>query len=169
MRKLLQKIYQRIGMYLFAVLFFPGTFIHEMSHFLAALFLLVPVGKIELFPERIERGIKMGSVAIEKTDPVRRTLVGVAPIISGLTIIFISTSLTLPIWVHLIIVFEVGNTMFSSSEDLKGSWILFFLIPILFILKIDWSTIQKVDAFLAIPIGIDGLILLIIRVLKWKK
>ena len=79
------------GMYLFAILFLPGTFIHEISHFLAALFLLVPVGKLELIPRFKEEGggVDLGSVAIAKTDPVRRFLIGIAPVVFGLSIIFI--------------------------------------------------------------------------------
>src|SRR3989344_5460758 len=80
-----------LGMYLFAILFLPGTFIHEISHFLAALFLLVPVGNLELIPKFKEEGggVDLGSVAIGKTDPIRRFLIGVAPFVFGLFIIFV--------------------------------------------------------------------------------
>ncbi len=155
MRRLLPKLFRRLGVWLFAILFLPGTFLHEMSHFLTALFLLVPVGTIELMPQRQGDSVKMGSVPIGKTDPIRRTLIGIAPIIFGLGVLFVTTPLTIPIWVHGFIAFEVGNTMFSSKKDLEGSWILLFLIPLIFVLKIDWSILQKVDVFLVIPILVD--------------
>src|SRR3990172_2227398 len=78
------------SMYLFAVVYLPGTFIHEISHFLAALFLLVPVGELHLIPRFKEEGggMDLGSVAIAKTDPIRRFLIGVAPFMFGILIIF---------------------------------------------------------------------------------
>ncbi|SRR5258706_9402346 len=173
MRKLLPKIYRRLGIWLFSVLFLPGTFLHEISHFLTALFLLVPVGQIELMPERTESGLKMGSVPIGKTDPIRRTLIGVAPVIFGLGVLFITTPFTIPIWAHAYIAFEVGNTMFSSKKDLEGSIIVFIvlatIISILYLMGVridfnfDYSIIQRADLFLAIPVGIDFLLLLILR------
>src|SRR5258708_24287652 len=166
MMTLLQKLYRKLGTWFFGILVLPGTFFHEISHFLTALFLLVPVGNIELMPQRQGDSVKMGSVPIGKTDPIRRTLIGIAPVIFGLGVLFVTTPLTIPIWVHGFIAFEVGNTMFSSKKDLEGSWILIFLIPLVFILKIDWSILQKVDVFLVIPIGIDIIGILIFNMLK---
>lgn len=121
---------------LFSLIFLPGTFVHEMSHFLSSLFLLVPVGKLELLPEEIEgEGLKLGSVAIGKTDPLRRFLIGAAPVFAGTLIILFSiyyvytgSLLSDPKFLLLLgyIIFEIGNTMFSSKKDLEGS--VFFLI-----------------------------------------
>ena len=36
---------------MYALIFAPGTLIHEASHFLMALFILVPVGQLEIIPE----------------------------------------------------------------------------------------------------------------------
>jgi hypothetical protein len=131
-----------LGMYLFAILFLPGTFIHEISHFMAALFLLVPVGKLELIPKFKEEGggVDLGSVAIAKTDPVRRFLIGVAPFIFGIVIIFtilylVSTGKFIEIWwgkiLAGILIFEIANSMFASKKDLEGAVVLFaFLIVI---------------------------------------
>jgi hypothetical protein len=80
--------------YLFAIFFLPGTFIHEASHFLAALILFVPVGQFELIPEFIEEDrLKLGSVPVAKSDFLRRFLIAIAPIIAGLTILFFLPSL----------------------------------------------------------------------------
>ena len=64
-------------------IFLPGTFIHEISHLLAALFLLVPVGRINLLAEAEEEGIKLGSVQIGKTDFIRASIIGLAPLLVG--------------------------------------------------------------------------------------
>lgn len=163
-----------LGTYFFAILFLPGTFVHEISHFLTALVLLVPVGQIELMPEKFEGGVKLGSVPIGKTDPIRRTLIGIAPIIFGLGLIFgilyyvyKHNLYTMPIIVVLVALmsFEVGNTMFSSKKDLEGAMIAFILVAIIFAvsyflglriyINLDSPIIKAADLFLLVPIGID--------------
>ncbi len=156
------------AIYLFAILFLPGTFIHEMSHFLTALFLLVPVGQIELVPVIEENGVRMGSVPIGKTDIIRRTLIGVAPILFGLAIIFITISLPISWFIRVYIAFEIGNTMFSSERDLEGVIpFLVFLIIVYIILyflgvrisfPINMELFKTADIFLLIPIGVDLLL-----------
>jgi len=138
-------------MYLFAVAFWPGTFIHEISHFLAALLLFVPVGKIELIPNiEEEAGSRLGSVAIAKTDPIRRFLIGVAPLLFGLGIIFLSiyllsmNSLTgragrfIDSWYTYVIVgyliFQISNSMFASKKDLEGAVVFFVLLLIILLI-----------------------------------
>lgn len=160
-------------------IFVPGTFIHEVSHFLMALLLLVPAGQMDLMPEAEEKGIRLGKVAIGKTDFIRGSLIGLAPIFAGGGIIFaaISFALTrLNIWwvaVFLIyIIFEITHTMFSSRRDLfavvelivflaiiSGVLIFFkFYGPFAFIygevLKAG-PFIQTLSYFLFIPIGLE--------------
>ena len=178
-RKVTRRIYNLVGTYIFAILFLPGTFIHEISHFLTALFLLVPVGQIELMPERIEGGIKMGSVPIGKTDPVRRTLIGVAQIIFGLGIILgtiyyvYSRNLfnnPIALIITSYIAFEVGNTMFSSKEDMEGVlpllvvliifYAILYFIGVRISLNINPDIFKMADIFLLVPIGIDALFLI---------
>src|SRR5258708_1138649 len=77
------------------------------------------------------------------------------------------------IWVYAYIRFEVGNTLFSSKKDLEGSIIVFIvlatIISILYLMGVridfnfDYSIIQRADLFLAIPVGIDFLLFLILR------
>ncbi len=178
-RKILMFFYKltknkKSAIYLFALLFFPGTFIHEMSHFLTGLFLLVPVGKVELFPKIEEDGVKMGSVGIGKTDPVRRTLIGVAPVLFGLAIIlgsvfyvFVNNLFSTPLVLIILayIVFEVGNTMFSSKKDLEGALAVFatagiiYLFLYIFGLRVNFNlnieVIKQACLFLLVPIVID--------------
>lgn len=150
---------------MFAILFLPGTFIHEISHFLTALFLFVPVGQPEFMPVRYENGIKLGSVPIGKTDPIRRTLVGVAPILFGLVILFLAVYLIKNIFVVGFVAFEIGNTMFSSKKDLEGvipviaagvaiGLVLYFM-GVKINLEVNQEIFRRMDLFLLVPIGID--------------
>lgn len=69
---------------LFSMLFFPGVFLHELSHFLMAKVLGVRTGKFSLFPRSLDTGhLQLGYVETEKTDILRDSLIGLAPIIAG--------------------------------------------------------------------------------------
>lgn len=69
---------------LFSVLFFPGVFLHELSHFLMAKVLAVRTGSFSLIPHSMGDGnLRMGYVEVEQTDIVRDSLIGLAPLIVG--------------------------------------------------------------------------------------
>lgn len=69
---------------LFSVLFFPGVFLHELSHFLMAKVLGVRTRGFSLIPRTLPNGrLQMGYVETEKSDVVRDSLIGLAPLIAG--------------------------------------------------------------------------------------
>lgn len=69
---------------LFSVLFFPGVFLHELSHFLMAKILGVRTREFSLIPQPLSDGrIRMGYVEVEQTDIIRDSLIGLAPLIAG--------------------------------------------------------------------------------------
>ena len=69
---------------LFSVLFFPGVFLHELSHFLMAKLLRVRTGNFSLIPTTLPNGhLQMGYVETEQTDVIRDSLIGLAPLIAG--------------------------------------------------------------------------------------
>lgn len=72
-----------LGIWLYALLFFPGTVIHELSHFFAAEILQVKTGEIHLFPKREESYVTLGHVMVAKTDVIRSLLIGSAPFFVG--------------------------------------------------------------------------------------
>src|SRR5258708_17320267 len=132
---------QTVTIYLLSILFMPGVIVHELSHMLMAGMLMVPVGHMEFIPQIHGNSVKLGSVAIAKTVPLRRFLIGVAPILIGLTVIFsiyfflFANTLVIFSWQTLLflwVLFEVGNTMFSSRKDMEGA-IGFLVIASLFI------------------------------------
>ncbi|HSH01471.1 MAG TPA: hypothetical protein VLL52_03060 [Anaerolineae bacterium] len=72
---------------LYALVFFPGVVIHELSHWLMANLLGVRTGQISVIPQIKENGgVQFGYVEYYRTkglDPVRESLIGGAPLISG--------------------------------------------------------------------------------------
>lgn len=175
-------------MFVLALLFFPGTIVHELSHFFMAKLLFVPAGNISLFPVMEHKGVKLGSVQVAKSDAVRRMLIGVAPFLFGVLLILgilgwaISYHSSLPAWVLFVvsfIVFEIGNTMFSSSNDLEGTVkflvfaciigvILYFLhikLPAIDSRIIPFALMRQLQLYLGIPLGIDVAIILLLKIL----
>ncbi len=141
---------------IFSILLLPGVFLHEISHLLMAIILRVPVKKISLLPEVNKKGkIRLGYVQTLKTDIVRDSLIGLAPLIFGLVAVaFIGSSqlgltnlVGLPyesnlnaFWVSLInlpkmtdfslwlyLAFAISTTMIPSEAD-RQSWKLIILV-----------------------------------------
>lgn len=69
---------------LFSLLFLPGVLLHEASHYLTAKILGVRTGRFTVIPQAVkEGGLILGSVEVEKTDILRDSLIGLAPILAG--------------------------------------------------------------------------------------
>lgn len=69
---------------LFSLLFFPGIFLHEISHYLTACLLGVRTGRFSLLPRLLSDGrLRLGYVETAATDPLREALIGAAPLLTG--------------------------------------------------------------------------------------
>lgn len=120
-----------VGISVISLIFFPGTVIHELSHMFVAEILGVRTGHLTLVPESLEStDIRTGSVAIAQTDPFRRTLIGLSPLLVGIlaltTLSYIHATqfvnnITVTI-IYYYLIFSLSNSMFSSKEDLRGVW-----------------------------------------------
>ncbi len=187
----------RVTINLLAILFFPGTVIHELSHFLMAALLFVPVGHMEFWPKIEGDNVKLGSVRIAQSDIFRRFLIGAAPFLFGVTLVLgiiffgVSSNLIKETWfiaIMVYIAFEIGNTMFASKKDMEGALelfgvILFFVVVFYFLgvripsfdpkIFFDHPTVMQVfkqgSLFLLVPLGIDILLLLLLRLFSFKK
>jgi hypothetical protein len=180
---------EKVTVALLAYLFLPGTIVHELSHLLAAGLLFVGAGNMQLTPKIIEDGVRLGSVEIEKTDILRRAIIGVAPVLVGATVIFgtlfylqsLNFLSAVSILISVIIIFEVSNTLFSSKKDLEGTLEFVITLSVISagvviikpgIMQNFLSFFQKVeivnffknaDLFLLAPILIDTLLIMITR------
>lgn len=120
-----------------SILFFPGTVIHELAHLFTAEILGVKTSGLTLVPEGIEqKEVRTGSVSIAQSDPIRRAIIGIAPVLWGLcglgVVAYFLPQLEFPIVVLLYyLLFAISNTMFSSKEDLEGFWPLVLVLTLL--------------------------------------
>ncbi len=200
--RLLSQVFFRLSrsqtktIYLLSFLFLPGVVIHELAHLLTAAVLLVPVGEVEFIPKVTDGGVKLGSVNIGKTDPFRRAIIGVAPVLIGMmillgigyyfiqsnSIIYTIESGALRVFLYAIIVyflFAISNTMFSSRKDVEGLLEVGLVVIILFIalyftgFRVNFSLSENLsqflktsDVFLLIPLSIDVVLWGIIKIFR---
>ena len=137
-----------LPIHVLSLLFFPGVVVHELSHLLVASIMFVRVDVIEFRPKVTKKKLKLGSVGIAKTDPVRRAIIGFSPVGVGVLLIlgivyffwsnlgffresplYISIPMTLCI---IYILFVISNTMFSSGKDMEGTLELLMVFLVIF-------------------------------------
>lgn len=149
-----------LASWLLAIIYLPGTLVHELSHFLTAAILMLPVKELNLLPDvqRTERGyyVKLGHVIFGHKDFFRTALVGVAPFIVGLGALysifafdlFPTDSLVMNIvWAYLL--FSFTSSMFSSKKDMEGTLIFVPILALMFSLaigfRVDITTLLNSD------------------------
>ena len=72
---------------LYAVPLFPGVALHELSHAVMATLVGVKVRNFSVWPKRQAGGIRLGCVEILRTDAVRASLIGAAPLLFGSSVL----------------------------------------------------------------------------------
>lgn len=169
---------------LISLLFLPGTIIHESAHFLTALFLILPVKSMTIFPRWDENEIKLGEVLFIKKDFLRAILVGIAPIFFGIGILFSlfyfhiypANNLGLNI-LYSYLIFSISANMFSSKQDLKDLlWITPVIIVVVmlfyvFDIKINMNTVNvimnKVNLYISFVLILDIVLFGFTRLLNY--
>lgn len=143
---------------LFALLFFPGVFLHEASHFLMARLLGVRTGRFSLIPRSLPEGrLQLGFVETETSDILRDSLIGAAPLLAGGTFVafaglaklglgslwdaylaggFYGASLELAriqgqpdFWLWFYLTVAVSSTMLPSASD-RRAWLPLALVVV---------------------------------------
>lgn len=132
---------------LYYILLLPGVVLHECSHWLAATLLDVPTKGISLLPQIRSGGqVQLGSVNVSRSDALRESLIGLAPLLTGAAAILLlarwrlavdlpppldvaailrtlADSLKTPdalLWLYLL--FSVSNAMLPSESD-REPWL----------------------------------------------
>lgn len=179
-RRLQQQVFSHFGLWVFAFLYLPATYIHEMSHFLVAQLLGVPSELGSFIPKRNGDQIILGSVFLGKTSFIKRFLIGTAPFIGGgvlsLLLVYAYQNNYFSGWGVLIFValmFQTVNSMYLSRQDLKViKWLVYLLlIIIIFILYIFLENyfvaeyLETASKFLALPIGFNLILTYFLRLL----
>jgi hypothetical protein len=141
-----------LAMLLYALLVWPGTALHELAHWSMARLLGVYAATPHLLPSPPDKQGRMvlGHVMVERSDVVRRSLIGVAPLVAGSVAVALlgHYAFTLPVpaleeqgfyslrplvralptvfaaqdaWVYLYLLFAIANAMMPSPSD-REAW-----------------------------------------------
>jgi hypothetical protein len=135
---------------LYSIVLLPGVALHEVSHALMAALLGVRVRRLSLRPEQQRNGvIRLGYVEVLRSDALRTSLIGAAPLFAGVgaliligALVFDLGSMQLALadgsaqklidrllalpratdsWLWVYVVFAIANSMMPSSSDTQ-SW-----------------------------------------------
>ena len=159
---------------LYAVPLFPGVALHELSHAVMATVLGVKVRDFSLWPKRQAGGIRLGCVEILRTDAVRASFIGAAPLFFGSAAliaiglyVFNSSALVQRDWragdvsafaaqilatvsapdalLWFYLVFAIANSMMPSPSDTQ-SWppVIGFLVVAVGGASVDWRHVRHI-------------------------
>jgi hypothetical protein len=164
-----------VALIVYFVIVLPGVLVHEASHWLMALLLGVRVRKFSIGPVRRGRSqrVSLGSIQVAGVDPVRASLIGVAPLLGASAVILLIGNLVLGIgelasamsgqgvkgllagigqvihvadfWLWLYLIFAVSNAMLPSESDMDT------VRPVLLFLGIVAVIVLVVGGVPAIP------------------
>jgi hypothetical protein len=164
-----------VALIVYFVIVLPGVVVHELSHWLTASLLGVRVRKLAIGPVRKGRSrrVSLGSIRVGKVDPVRASLIGLAPLLGGSAVILLIGHYVLGVgeltkvvlvegadgilasldhvihvadfglWLYL--VFAVSNAMLPSVSDMAT------VRPVLIFLGIVAAAVVLVTGIPAIP------------------
>lgn len=166
------------AMVVYFVVVLPGVVVHELSHWLMALVLGVRVGKLSLGPVHKGRSsrVSLGSVRVGKVDPVRASLIGLAPLLGATAVILLIGNQVLDVktlaaalaggdlaaiqdrlaalvrvpdfWLWLYLIFAISNAMLPSESDMSA------VRPVLIFLGLAAAIILVVGGLPAVPVGV---------------
>jgi hypothetical protein len=149
---------ETVALVAYALLLFPGVVLHELSHWFSARLMGIRTGRISLLPARGRDGqLQLGSVEYQADglDPVRESLVGAAPLITGCVALLVIANHLFGVtaateaftsgelgaiwdllvsgfrkpdfWVWFYLVFTIANAMMPSPAD-RRAWPTFLAI-----------------------------------------
>lgn len=119
----LMRLASRLGMWAYAALALPGTFAHEMAHYLVALLLFAKPDFPSLVPQRTLHGWRLGSVTF-RAGFVRALPIALAPIVLLPLAVWWMAAFMAPAtgWVHYLhawIAAALVSASLHSSADFK--------------------------------------------------
>lgn len=136
--RLFKKLFRsnRFIIWFIALLYFPGTIVHEISHYFFALLLAMHPEEVSIFPHIEKNHIRLGHVLYRRhpSDVVRPIIIGIAPFFGAMSILWIIESFHLfpgGIWWQTMVfgylILAITANMFSSKQDLVD---LIYIVPL---------------------------------------
>jgi hypothetical protein len=164
-----------VALIIYFVIVLPGVVVHEMSHWLMAKVLGARVTWPKFGPARKGRSrrVSLGSVRVGNVDPVRASLIGMAPLLGASVVILLIGNLVLGVgeladamsrqgveglvdglgqvvrvadfWLWLYLIFAIANAMLPSESDIAA------VRPVLIFLGIVAAVLLFVTGVPSVP------------------
>jgi hypothetical protein len=142
------------------LLFLPGVFIHESAHWVMARLLGLKTGKFRVWPKRQGKYIGLGSVSVESRDPIRDSLVGIAPLLVGTVLVSfigprifntpqVSAQLAIGDWLGTVAAFRAA---LNQPSGLIWAYLLFTIANAMMPSASDREPIMPILAYSALAI-----------------
>jgi hypothetical protein len=173
-----------------AIIFLPGTVLHEYAHYLTAALLGLEVRGFSIIPSWKDRSLRLGHVIYVRKDRIRGTLVGTAPLFVGLLVLYgifyvnflsYNSIFIKSVTIYLIVI--VCSTMYSSKQDLKDLagivpvliviCIIYFLLVLYFHislpldkLNLPVKILQPINRYLLLSLGINATLYIMLLILN---
>ncbi len=165
-------------------LLLPGILLHEASHYFVARVLLVRTNGMQIGIGRAKKKqVSLGSVNIQRADPLRESLIGIAPFAVGIAAIWLiaamgfdlwpdrGVSLALMLqrvqeyshdwttWLDLYLIFAVSTAMIPSESDREpwGPVITFLGVGTAILFLLGWTPRVSPDIVLLARNLLDAL------------
>ena len=126
--------------WIMAILYLPGTILHEISHYFFALLLAMNPEEVSIFPHIEKDHIQLGHVLYRRhpSDVIRPIIVGIAPFFGAIGILWVIESFHLfpgGVWWQMVLfgylILAITANMFSSKQDLVD---LIYVVPLFLII-----------------------------------
>ena len=177
--------------WLVALLYLPGTILHELSHYFFALLLAMHPEEVSILPHIERNHIQLGHVLYRKhrSDFIRPIIVGIAPFFGAIAALWTLQSFHLfpgSVWWQTALfgylILAITANMFSSKQDLID---LVYVVPIflvaglvlyLFPVQINarfaatcisalQSFVQTLQVPLLFSLSVHGILIVIIKII----
>lgn len=117
---------------LYALIVWPGTVLHELSHWLVALLLGGQPGSLSVVPVRTERGLRLGSVGVRRLRAFNALPIGCAPLLLAPLAVFAfvhAARVDARSWVHWALLYIATSAAVSCLPSI-ADWRLVWSRPI---------------------------------------
>ncbi len=179
------------GMVFAWLIFLPGVVLHETSHWIVARLLGLRPSRLQVWPERRGKMMRMGYVDFHSGDPLRDSLVGLAPFLVGCAVLLwialqvfgldgstewraaakqlLQSSNHPDVWLYAYLIFAISNGMMPSASDRQAwstlAFYLFLIVASLYALglipSLSPATIERLSSYLRMLTYALGLAVLV--------
>jgi len=123
-----------MAMVILFLVYLPGIFIHEGAHWLMAKLIGLKTGKFRVWPQKKGKYIGMGAVVVERGGTVADSLVGMAPLLAGSSLVALiagevfATDQLVGVWAQgtgLDVVLSIFAALRGQQDGLLWAWAIF--------------------------------------------